>query len=135
MTEQDLSKLSESDLVEKYVDLGLAASAADDLLDTDRSNRLGRKMAGAVAELKRRGPMSVRALQPLMKHDNECVRMNAAQDCHEFAPGEARAVLEELSAHGDVPYRFLADATLHLYGYTSRLFAGMKPFKLPRNRR
>ncbi len=28
MTEQDLSKLSESDLVEKYVDLGLAASAA-----------------------------------------------------------------------------------------------------------
>ena len=122
MMRGDFSTASITELVNLYVEKGLARFAAAADLDTATVNRLIDDTNAIARNLIARGPEANAALLPLLDHANECIRMMAAASCNAIAPERARTVLEDISAHGNPPYRFLADAQLHVLGYPSRIF-------------
>ena len=120
MKQTTLSALSTSDLVQTFIEKGLGASAADAVLDNEQANRLHRETHNIGSEITRRGSAAQSTLVPLLDHPDECVRMMAAVYAHPIAPERSHRVLVDLSAHGNLPYRFLVDAYLDELGYEGR---------------
>jgi len=127
MTREALSSLTVSDLVDLFIEKGLAEFGATEAMDTPRSNNLIRDTNAIARELASRGPEATAALLPLLDHENESIRMAAAAHCHAIVPERSRQVLADISAHGGIPYRILADIQLWDLGYPSRLLGTKRP--------
>ncbi|HTS92243.1 MAG TPA: DUF2019 domain-containing protein [Stellaceae bacterium] len=110
-----------------FIEKGLAKFGAREAMDIPRANKLVEDTNAIGRELASRGPEAIAALLPLLEHENDSIRMSAAAHCHAIEPERSRQVLDDISAHGDVPYRILADAQLWDLGYPSRLLGTKKP--------
>jgi hypothetical protein len=131
MTRQALSSLTVPELVDLFIEKGLADFGAWEAGDYRRSNKLTGDTNAIGWELKSRGPEATAALLPLLDHENDCIRMSAAAHCHAIAPERSREVLADISAHGHIPYRIFADVQLWDLGYPSHVL-GTKTSRKPR---
>jgi hypothetical protein len=129
MRREVLSNLTVSELVELFLEKGLAEFGATEAMDIPRANKLTGDLNAIGRELASRGPEAKRALLPLLDHETDSIRMSAAAHCHAIEPERSRQVLADISAHGYVPYRILADVQLWDLGYPSRLLGTKAPQK------
>ncbi|HWK46533.1 MAG TPA: DUF2019 domain-containing protein [Stellaceae bacterium] len=104
MKKTDLSALSLTDLVDRFVTLGLLQDDALLADDTKRYTRFYHQIAAIDAELRSRGPAARLALAPLFSHANWQVRLNAANKLLGLIPQEARPVFDEIRKSRISPY-------------------------------
>jgi hypothetical protein len=92
-----LRDMSVDQLVERFVEIGLAQDEA--LLDdeTAKFNRLFRQMQAVVQELKMRAGDQRSALLALYNHPNMQVRLKAVKNTLAIAPQTARLALEAIA--------------------------------------
>jgi HEAT repeat protein len=109
----ELQKLTIDELVERFAALGLEQDEA--LLDNDtrKFNRVFAKVEKVEEELKSRTPDQRRALLSLYDHENDQVRLNAANATLAVSPKDARALLEAIAESGVFPQR--GDAGMALW--------------------
>jgi hypothetical protein len=106
MRKLDLIKMTIDQLLEQFVEIGLAEDAA---LDDDNVGKYNRLFDGIVAiskELKSRGHDARLALTKLYTHPNPQVRMQAAQFSYGVNPEAARAILQAI-ADSKMPPQYL----------------------------
>lgn len=108
----ELANMTTSDLVERFVSIGLAQYDALYVVDVKKYNRLYRKMEDVRDELKRRDGDQRRALLPLLDHANLQVRMKAAHTVLAISPALARRALESVRDSGIFPQAADASGTL-----------------------
>lgn len=108
MRRTDLTKLSTSQVVDRFAEIGVAQYVA--LLDNDhrKYNRLYDLMDEVDSELRERGKTARLELLKLFDHPNDQVRLKAATHTLAVAPDRARKELEDIAA--DVAYPQTADA-------------------------
>ena len=94
----ELGNMTTSDLVERFVSIGLAQYDALYVVDVKKYNCLYRNMEDVVTELKQRQGDQRRALLPLLDHPNLQVRMKAAHAVLAISPALARKALESVRA-------------------------------------
>ena len=99
MKRLELQKLTIDELVERFAALGLEQDEA--------------KVEKVEEELKSRTPDQRRALLPLYDHENDQVRLNAANATLAVSPKDARALLEAIAESGVFPQR--GDAGMALW--------------------
>jgi hypothetical protein len=98
-----LSDLTLSELVARFVEIGVAQGSALSGFNTGRFNRLFEQMLAVEQELRRRSPDQRTALVGLLDHSNLQVRLNAAKARLTVAPTQARAALESIRKTGWMP--------------------------------
>jgi len=108
----DLQELTNEQLIERYVAIGLAEEEAVLYDDTPGYNQLFRKEQAVVDELQGRPGDQRSALLALYEHDNPWVRMSAVKNSLALAPEEGRRVLQEMADSMKQPYAGEAGMTL-----------------------
>ncbi|HEY1983328.1 MAG TPA: DUF2019 domain-containing protein [Xanthobacteraceae bacterium] len=103
MNAADLDKLSEAQLVDRFIAIGMRQYKALDVNDTKTYNPLFWQMDAILKELKSRPGDQRRALLPLFDHPNMQVRLKAAKATLAVAPAEARQMLESIAASNWFP--------------------------------
>ena len=101
-----------SELVEYFVEIGVAQDKAELRSEYAKYNRLFLKMDAVKSELKSREGDARRFLLPLYDHPNMEVRYKAALATLAVAPERARAAIEEISKSGWFPQAGAAGMTL-----------------------
>lgn len=112
MIKSNLVSMTPAELVERFVEIGIAQADALEEFDTGRFNRLFDAMRAVSDELKHREPDGRQALVALLGHPNAQVRIKAAKHTLAIAPDAARQALEELSASGRQPQALEAGMSL-----------------------
>ena len=102
-TASDRARQTIEELVDDFVEIGLAQFEALAGFDARRANRLFDKKTALLNELKRRDGDQRHALLPLLRHENLQVRINAARATLAIAPAAARQALERIKATGIMP--------------------------------
>jgi hypothetical protein len=98
MKKVSLSKMTNEELVARYVEIGAAQAEALDDFDNPRYNRLYDKKIAVVNELRSRPGDQRRLLISLFDHPNRQVRLNAAESAYMLDRANAHAVLQEIAA-------------------------------------
>ncbi|MBZ0229510.1 MAG: DUF2019 domain-containing protein [Bauldia sp.] len=98
-----LAAQSTEQLVNDFVEIGLAQFDALLGLDVTRANRRYARKRALLDELRHRAGDQRHALLPLLKHKNLQVRLNAATATLALAPTAARQALEAIRASGYMP--------------------------------
>jgi len=113
MKNEQLSKLSDTALVDRFRDCGLQQEEA--LLDSDTAkyNKLFDKMEAIDTELRARGPEARRALLTLLDHDSPRVRHAAAVRSLAIAPERSLATIKEIASSHLMPEAGRAGMTLY----------------------
>lgn len=93
-----LGKLTNDELVARYVEIGAAQGEALDNFDTARFSRLFERKVAVVNELRSRPGDQRRLLISLFDHPNRQVRLNAAESAYMLDQANAHAVLQEIAA-------------------------------------
>lgn len=109
----DLSELTVSQLVERFVLLCLGQFQAELHSQIAKENRLIRQSVAVAGELKNRNGDQRSALVPLLAHPNPQVRLMAAQFTLAIAPSAARQALQDLWDRKQFPQAAYAMGTLH----------------------
>ena len=104
MTRVVLQTLSVEELVDRFVEIGLAQDKAALLDDIAKFNRLFDQMQDLVQELRSRPGDGRHALLALYDHPNLQVRLKAVKNSLALAPMEGRRVLQEIAGSKDYPY-------------------------------
>lgn len=104
MKRAGLEDLTVAQLVERYVEAGIAEDKAEMHDDLPKRNRLCLQMFAIADELKNRPGDQRRALLALYNHPNMEVRLMAAKATLAIAPVEARKVIESIAASSWFPY-------------------------------
>jgi hypothetical protein len=112
MTQPALQRMTVTELVERFVAIGLEQDKAELFGDTLRFNPLYRKMLAVENELMARSGDQRRALIALHAHPNVQVRWKAAEATLAIAPEESRKTLKEIWASKRYPQA--ADAGMML---------------------
>jgi ParB-like chromosome segregation protein Spo0J len=107
-----LEELSVDELVDHFVEIGLAQDKADLYGEIAKFNRLFEQMQDVVQELRSRAGDQRRALLALYDHPNLQVRLKAVKNSLALAPGEGRRVLQAIRESRDYPYAGEAGMTL-----------------------
>jgi hypothetical protein len=112
MKRPNLVEMSQSRLVDRFVDICLAQGEA--LLEDDlkKFSRLFEQMRAIVEELKARPGDQRRALLSLYEHPNLQVRLKAAKNTLAVAPDAAREVLRTIVDSGEYPQAMEAGMSL-----------------------
>lgn len=110
----DPNKATSEKLVAEFVELGVAQSVAMETMETAKYNRLFKKEATILAELKIRPGDHRRLLFPLYTHENIQVRLNAAKSTYALDPVAARGVIEAIANSRRFPWA--GDAGMTLWG-------------------
>jgi uncharacterized protein DUF2019 len=108
----DLQKLSNEQLVERFVAIGEAQADASLYGDIPEFNRLYRLKVAVVDELQERPGDQRSVLLPLYDHTNLQVRLNAVTGTLALAPEEGLRVLQDMAASMKQPYAGDAGMTL-----------------------
>ena len=113
MKRLNLQKLSVEELIERFAALGLEQD--DALLDNDtrKFNQLFDRLETIENELKSRPSDQRRALESLYDHENDQVRLNAANATLAVSPKRARKLLEAIAESGVFPQK--GDAGMALW--------------------
>ncbi|ODS02535.1 hypothetical protein AUC71_14700 [Methyloceanibacter marginalis] len=108
-----VSDMTAEELVAEFASISVAQD--DALLDADTSgfNRLFQRLESVEAELKGRPGDQRQALLSLYDHENDQVRLNAANATLAVSPKDARALLEAIAESGVFPQR--GDAGMALW--------------------
>jgi hypothetical protein len=112
MSRTKLDKMTIDQLLERYVEIGVAQ---DEALLNDayaKFNRLYDKMCTIEKELVSRGVAARRALMRLYEHPNDQVRLNAAKETLAVEPVAARQVIQEIFDSKCYPQALDAGMTL-----------------------
>ncbi len=99
-----LQELSAEELVDRFVEIGLAQDKATLHNEIAKFNRLYGQMQNVVQELRSRTGDGRRALLALYDHPNLQVRLKAVKNSLALAPMEGRRVLQEIADSKDYPY-------------------------------
>lgn len=120
MKQSELEAMTVEQLVERFVEIGLAQDRA--LLDneTGKFNRLYDQMQAVNEELRRRDGDQRRALLSLYNHPNMQVRLKAATTTLAIAPHAARDALEAIKASRWQPQAL--DAGMSLWNLDRGIF-------------
>ncbi len=97
MRPNPLKNLSSQELVQKYIEIGLAQDEALLMDEYGKFSRLFKTMVAIENELQSRDGDQRGILLDLLTHPNEQVRLNAAKATLAIAPAEARRTLELLA--------------------------------------
>jgi hypothetical protein len=103
MSRKRVQNLSDTELVERFVEISLAQDLALLRSEISKFNRLFDQKTAALAELKSRGADQRRLLLNLFTHDNAQVRLNAAKATLAVAPQTARNELQKLVDSKEYP--------------------------------
>jgi hypothetical protein len=97
MTQSKLELLTVAQLVERFIEIGVAQDNA--LLENaiSRFNRLFDQKTSVLQELKSRAGDQRRALMKLYNHENLQVRLNAVKATLALEPTQARAALQAIA--------------------------------------
>src|SRR3990167_2875044 len=98
MNRSNLQTMSVDQLVQRFMNIGIAQDDALLRDDTKTFNHLFDRMQDAVDELRRRNGDERRALLLLLDHPNMQVRLKAAKATLAIAPQAARQALEAIKA-------------------------------------
>jgi hypothetical protein len=98
MKKISLNKLTNDELVARYVEIGAAQGEALNNFDNPRYSRLYDKKIAVVNELRSRPGDQRRLLISLFDHPNRQVRLNAAESAYMLDRANAHAVLKEIAA-------------------------------------
>lgn len=112
MRRMELRKLTNVQLVERFVAIGEAQDDANFYDDIPEFNRLYRLKGAVVDELQRRPEDQRSVLLPLYSHENLQVRLNAVTGTLALAPEEGRRVLQAMADSMKQPYAGDAGMTL-----------------------
>jgi hypothetical protein len=115
-----LSKMSVKQLVDRFVEIGIAQDNAIWEDQTGNYNRLYRQKVVLVGELRSRDGDQRRALLQLYDHSNMQVRVNAAIDTLAVAPQAARRLLQTIRG-ARVPHQSL-QAGMTLFNLDNGVF-------------
>jgi hypothetical protein len=107
-----LEKLTVDQLVDRFVEIGVAQDQAELMGEIGKFNRLFDQMRAVDIELRARGLAARRALLRLFDHPNMQVRLQAAKWSLGVAPEAARQVIEEIKKSQWFPYALDAGMTL-----------------------
>lgn len=107
-----LASSSVDQLISAYVTIGVEQYESTQTHEVSRYNRLFKKRREITAELRRRGPNTVRALLPLLSHPNLQVILMAAEDLMDLEPARCRVAFEYVKASQIMTQA--ADASLSL---------------------
>ncbi|QBR70672.1 hypothetical protein CU048_04580 [Beijerinckiaceae bacterium] len=97
MKQAKLENMTVDQLVDRFVEIGVAQDQAELMGEIGKFNRLYRQMDATEKELRRRGRNARLALLRLYDHPNMQVRLNAAKRTLGVAPDAARRVLQAIS--------------------------------------
>lgn len=97
MKQAKLENMTIDQLVDRFVEIGVAQDQAELMGEIGKFNRLYRQMDATEKELRRRGRNARLALLRLYDHPNMQVRLNAAKRTLGVAPDAARRVLQAIS--------------------------------------
>lgn len=97
MTPSSLKKMTGQELVQKYIEIGLAQDEALLMDEYGKFNRLFESMRAIEKELQSRDGDQRGILLGLLTHPNEQERLNTAKATLAIAPDEARRTLELLA--------------------------------------
>ena len=112
MRRVDLRKLTEEQLLERFVAIGEAQDDASLYGDIPEFNRLYRLKVAVVDELQLRPGDQRSILISLYDHENLQVRLNAVTGTLALAPAQGRQVLQEMADSMKQPYAGDAGMTL-----------------------
>ena len=112
MKRAELRKLTNDQLVERFVAIGEAQDGVSLYGDIPEFNRLYGLKADVVDELKGRPGDQRSVLLPLYNHKNLQVRLNAVKNTLALAPEEGRRVLQKMADSMKQPYAGNAGMTL-----------------------
>ena len=116
----DLHKMSVSELVDRFVKLGIGQFRAELLGNIADENKLIRQMHGVFEELKSRPGDQRSALVSLYSHPNIQVRLMAAKLTLAVAPAAARQLLQAIKDSKEYPQAM--DAGMCLRNLESGIF-------------
>lgn len=94
MNSSQLAKLSVTQLLERFIRLGLAQGEAADVVNTASYNRIVMQLVDIGDELRSRPGDRRNALAELFEHPNLQVRLSAATHLIAVMPSEARRQIE-----------------------------------------
>jgi hypothetical protein len=120
MKQTAFSRMTTDELVNTFVELGMAQDAAELRGQIAKYNRLFKDMMDVGRELKSRDGDQRRRLVSLYGHANLHVWVQAAMMTLAVAPIEARAQLEIMAQSGRLPYS--ADAGMCLWNLDRGVF-------------
>jgi hypothetical protein len=103
MKQVNLQALKNSELVDRFGDLGIAQAEAELCEEISKYNRLFQEMVAVSQELRERGREARLALLRLYDHPNMQVRLQAAIETLAVAPQAARELIESISKSGCFP--------------------------------
>jgi ParB-like chromosome segregation protein Spo0J len=112
MNRSKLESMSIDQLVQRFVEIGIAQDDASLRENISQYNRLFDRMQDVVQELKRRDGDQRRALIALLEHPNFQVRLKAAMATLAIVPRAARQTLETIRAANWQPQSMDAGMTL-----------------------
>jgi hypothetical protein len=107
-----LQNLSVEELIDRFVEIGLAEDKAALYDEIAKFNRLYGQMQDVVQELRSRGGDQRQRLLALYEHPNLQVRLKAVKNSLALAPEEGRRVLQAIADSRDYPYAGEAGMTL-----------------------
>lgn len=120
MKNTNLQELSVGELVDRFVEIGLAQDEAVLYDETAKFNRLFKQMQDVVQELGRRPGDARRALLSLYDHSNLQVRLKAVKNSLALAPEEGRRILQAIADSHDYPYA--GEAGMSLWAIDEGIF-------------
>ncbi|GIK80860.1 MAG: DUF2019 domain-containing protein [Pseudorhodoplanes sp.] len=97
MRSDPFKKMTNQQLAQRYIEIGLAQDEALLMDEYGKFNRLFESMRAIEKELQSRDGDQRRILLNLLSHPNEQVRLNTAKATLAIAPAEARRTLELLA--------------------------------------
>jgi len=120
MNRARIRDLSDTQLVEHFVEISLAQDLALLRSEVSKFNRLFDRKTAVLAELKSRGADQRRLLLNLFNHANAQVRLNAAKATLAVAPETARSQLQRLVDSKEYPQA--GDAGMCLWNLDRGIF-------------
>jgi enoyl reductase-like protein len=112
MKHAKLGTMTEVELIQRYIEIGVAQDEALLMDQTTLFNRLYDLRKEVEAQLKERTGDQRRLLLRLYDHPNVQVRLNAVEDTLAVEPQLARTTLETIAASGQYPQAGYAGMTV-----------------------